>query len=87
MDIAFIIVAVVLLLFVVVVLLKSIYIVPQKQVMIVERLGRFHKKAEAGLHIQDCIFWCLFLIRYAPASTCVNRSRRSSHNPPLPKTT
>jgi regulator of protease activity HflC (stomatin/prohibitin superfamily) len=34
-----------------VVLFKAIKIVPQKQVMILERLGRFHKSAEAGLHI------------------------------------
>ena len=35
----------------IVVLLKTIKIVPQKQVMIVERLGKFHKSAEAGLNI------------------------------------
>jgi regulator of protease activity HflC (stomatin/prohibitin superfamily) len=33
------------------VILKTIKIVPQKQVMIIERLGKFHKKAEAGLNI------------------------------------
>lgn len=36
---------------VVVVLFKTVKIVPQKQVMVVERLGRFHKAAEAGLNI------------------------------------
>jgi regulator of protease activity HflC (stomatin/prohibitin superfamily) len=30
---------------------KTVKIVPQRQVMIIERLGRFHKKAEAGLNI------------------------------------
>ncbi len=34
-----------------VVLWKSIKLVPQKQVMIVERLGKFHKEASAGLNI------------------------------------
>lgn len=34
-----------------VVLIKTIKIVPQKQVMIVERLGKFHKAADAGLNI------------------------------------
>src|SRR4051812_47980616 len=34
-----------------VVLFKTIKIVPQKQVMIIERLGRFHKGAQAGLNI------------------------------------
>lgn len=34
-----------------VILFKTIKIVPQKRVMIVERLGRFHKSAEAGLNI------------------------------------
>lgn len=38
-------------LFAAVVVFKTIKIVPQKQVMIVERLGRFHKSAEAGLNI------------------------------------
>lgn len=37
--------------FALVVVLKTVKIVPQKQVMIIERLGRFHKKAEAGLNI------------------------------------
>lgn len=37
--------------FALVVLFKTIKIVPQKQVMIVERLGKFHKTAEAGLNI------------------------------------
>jgi regulator of protease activity HflC (stomatin/prohibitin superfamily) len=37
--------------FVIVVLFKTIKIVPQKQVMVIERLGRFHKAAEAGLNI------------------------------------
>ncbi len=34
-----------------VILLKSIKIVPQKRVLIIERLGKFHKKAEAGLNV------------------------------------
>ena len=34
-----------------VIIFKTIKIVPQKQVMIIERLGKFHKKAEAGLNI------------------------------------
>ena len=37
--------------FVLVTLFSSIKIVPQKRVMLIERLGRFHKKAEAGLNI------------------------------------
>ena len=36
--------------FVLVVLLKTIKIVPQKTVMIVERLGKYHRTAEAGLN-------------------------------------
>ncbi len=44
-------ISVVLLVFVIIVILKTIKIVPQKQVMIVERLGRFHKAAEAGLNV------------------------------------
>src|SRR5262249_14155185 len=34
-----------------VILAKSIKVVPQKQVKLIERLGKFHKKAEAGLNI------------------------------------
>src|ERR1700683_5391131 len=30
---------------------KTVKVVPQKQVMIVERLGKFHTKAEAGMNI------------------------------------
>lgn len=37
--------------FALIVAFKSVYIVPQKQIMIVERLGRFYKKAEPGLHV------------------------------------
>lgn len=37
--------------FVVMILFNSIRIVPQKQVLLIERLGKFHKKAEAGLNI------------------------------------
>ena len=33
------------------ILVKTIKIVPQKQVMVIERLGKFHKAAEAGLNI------------------------------------
>ena len=38
-------------LFVAFVVLKTIKIVPQKQVMVIERLGRYHKAAGAGLNI------------------------------------
>lgn len=34
-----------------VVVFKTVKIVPQKQVMIIERLGKFHKRADAGLNI------------------------------------
>lgn len=44
-------VAIILVVFALVVLFQTIKIVPQKRVMIIERLGRFHKKAEAGLNI------------------------------------
>jgi regulator of protease activity HflC (stomatin/prohibitin superfamily) len=44
-------VGVILIVFAVVVIIKTIKIVPQKQVMIIERLGKFHKVAEAGLNI------------------------------------
>jgi regulator of protease activity HflC (stomatin/prohibitin superfamily) len=37
--------------FALVVVLKTIKIVPQKQVMIIERLGRFHMAAEPGLNV------------------------------------
>jgi regulator of protease activity HflC (stomatin/prohibitin superfamily) len=37
-------------LFLLVVLMQAIKIVPQKQVKIIERLGRFHRTAEAGLN-------------------------------------
>ena len=37
--------------FAVVVFFSAIKVVPQKQVLIIERLGRFHKKADAGLNI------------------------------------
>ena len=37
-------------LFVVVILMKWIQIVPQKQVKIIERLGKYHRTAEAGLN-------------------------------------
>jgi regulator of protease activity HflC (stomatin/prohibitin superfamily) len=37
-------------LFLLVVLLQAIKIVPQKQVKIIERLGKFHRTAEAGLN-------------------------------------
>ena len=37
-------------LFVLIVLMKAIKIVPQKQVKIIERLGKFHRTAEAGLN-------------------------------------
>jgi regulator of protease activity HflC (stomatin/prohibitin superfamily) len=44
-------VLVVLVLFALVVLIQSIKIVPQKKVKIIERLGKFHKSADAGLNI------------------------------------
>jgi len=37
--------------FAIIIVLKTVKIVPQKQVMIVERLGRFYKAATAGLNI------------------------------------
>jgi regulator of protease activity HflC (stomatin/prohibitin superfamily) len=37
--------------FALIVLLKSVQVVPQKQVKLIERLGKFHKKAEAGLNV------------------------------------
>jgi regulator of protease activity HflC (stomatin/prohibitin superfamily) len=40
-----------LVLFALVILAKSIKVVPQKQVKLIERVGKFHKKAEAGLNI------------------------------------
>src|SRR3954471_13011706 len=36
--------------FMLVVLMRSIKIVPQKQVKLIERLGRYHRTAEAGLN-------------------------------------
>ena len=41
----------VLVVFVLVILSRSIKIVPQQQVKIIERLGKFHARAEAGLNI------------------------------------
>jgi regulator of protease activity HflC (stomatin/prohibitin superfamily) len=41
----------VLVVFALVVLFKTVKIVPQKQVLIIERLGKFHKSAQAGLNI------------------------------------
>ena len=37
-------------LFLLIVLMRTIRIVPQKQVKIIERLGRYHRTAEAGLN-------------------------------------
>ena len=51
MSSAFGVVAIVLVFFAFVILFQTIKIVPQKRVLIIERLGRFHKKAEAGLNI------------------------------------
>jgi regulator of protease activity HflC (stomatin/prohibitin superfamily) len=42
---------VVLVVFALIVLAKSIKVVPQKQVKLIERLGRFHKRADAGLNV------------------------------------
>jgi len=44
------IVLLVVVLFVLFVLFRTIQIVPQKQVKIIERLGRYHRTAEAGLN-------------------------------------
>jgi len=41
----------ILVLFALIVLAKSIKVVPQKQVKLIERLGRFHKRADAGLNV------------------------------------
>jgi regulator of protease activity HflC (stomatin/prohibitin superfamily) len=41
----------ILLLFALITLLQTIKIVPQKQVKIIERLGKFHRAAEAGLNV------------------------------------
>ena len=43
-------VLIVVILFVLFVLLRSVKIVPQKQVKIIERLGKYHRTAEAGLN-------------------------------------
>lgn len=51
MPIELIVVAAVFVIFILVVLWKSIKIVPQKQVMIIERLGKFNTSAGAGLNI------------------------------------
>ncbi len=40
----------ILVLFVLVVVMKTVQIVPQKQVKIIERLGKYHRTAEAGLN-------------------------------------
>ena len=45
------IVLLVLVAFALIVLAKSIKVVPQKQVKLIERLGRFHKRADAGLNV------------------------------------
>ena len=37
--------------FALIVLAKSIKVVSQKQVKLIERLGRFHKRADAGLNL------------------------------------
>ena len=37
-------------LFLLVVVMKAVKIVPQKQVKIIERLGKYHRSAEAGLN-------------------------------------
>jgi regulator of protease activity HflC (stomatin/prohibitin superfamily) len=47
----FLIITLVLLALVVVLLIKTMKIVPQRQAFIVERLGKYHKTLEAGLHI------------------------------------
>ena len=41
----------ILVLFVLITLFQAVKIVPQKQVKIIERLGKFHRTAEAGLNV------------------------------------
>lgn len=50
MDIVFS-VFIILVIFGLLIVVKTVKIVPQKQIMIVERLGKFHKAAEPGLNI------------------------------------
>ena len=41
----------ILVLFALITLFQAVKIVPQKQVKIIERLGKFHRTAEAGLNV------------------------------------
>lgn len=51
MESIFSFVSIVIIIFAIILVFQTVKIVPQKQVMIIERLGRFHKAAEAGLNI------------------------------------
>ncbi len=51
MESFFAVISLLIIVFALVVVFKTIKIVPQKQAMIIERLGRFHKAAEPGLNI------------------------------------
>ena len=62
--------------FLLVVLMKSIKIVPQKQVKIIERLGKYHGTAEAGLNV----ILPFVDSRARTPSTCASRSPRSSRS-------
>jgi regulator of protease activity HflC (stomatin/prohibitin superfamily) len=44
--------AIVLVIVVLIIIGKGIYVVPQQQIAIIERLGKFHKAADAGFHIK-----------------------------------
>jgi regulator of protease activity HflC (stomatin/prohibitin superfamily) len=44
--------AIVLVIVVLIIIAKGIYVVPQQQIAIIERLGKFHKAADAGFHIK-----------------------------------
>lgn len=69
-----------------VVLAKSIQIVPQQQVWIVERLGKFHQQLSAGLHIVwpfvDVVRYKHSLKEYVldiPAQTCITKDNVTVH--------
>jgi len=71
---------IVLLVFALLVVAKTIKIVPQKQVMIIERLGKYHKTAEAGLNII-----VPFLIVFAPQSMFESKLVQLNPNPLFPE--
>ena len=66
----------ILLLFVLITLAKAIKIVPQKQVKIIERLGKFHR--DRRRRPQHRSFPSS--IRCATRSTCASRLRKSSRS-------